>query len=75
MPSGCWYNGMKGKFSKKIVVFSISIVVIYTITAIVYQFVARDALDATLTGCVYGFFGGELLAMAGIKIASKKGEE
>lgn len=66
---------MKKKFSKRIIFCSIITVLAYTITAIVYQFKTGNAMDSTLTTCVYGFFGGELLAVAGIKISEViKGE-
>lgn len=60
---------MKKKFSKRIVKFSIGTVLLYTIVAIVYQFITHEALDSTLTTCVYTFFGGEMLALAGIKVS------
>ena len=64
------------KFSKRIVIFAISMIVLYTIVAIVYQFTSGNELSSTLTGCWYGFFGGELLATAGIKISEViKGEQ
>lgn len=67
---------MKKKFSKRIVMTSIGLVLAYTITAIVYQFLFHDQMDNTLTTCVYSFFGVELLSVAGIKISEKrKGEE
>lgn len=58
---------MKKKFSKKVVITSYVLVILFTITCLVYQFVARESIDATLIAFFYGFCGTELLAIAGIK--------
>lgn len=58
---------MKKKFSKKVVITSYVLVILFTITCIVYQFVARDSINTTLIAFFYGFCGTELLAIAGIK--------
>lgn len=56
------------KFNKKIVTFSISFVVIYTIF-VMYNFYVHGIEPSVLTPYVYSFFGGELLILGGIKAA------
>ena len=51
----------------KYVVFSISIVIIYTIAEFILSIITEVSHD-TLSTCVYGFFGGELVLLAMIKI-------
>jgi hypothetical protein len=51
----------------KYVIFSISVVVLYTIAEFITSTVTNISHDV-LTGCVYGFFGGELVLLAMIKI-------
>ena len=51
----------------KYVVFSISVVIIYTIAEFILSTVTGISHD-TLTVAVYGFFGGELVLLAMIKI-------
>ena len=55
----------------KYVVFSISIVILYSIVDIVLQCYGVTLSD-TLTTCVYGFFGGEVVVCALIKIFKLK---
>ncbi|MCI9139140.1 MAG: hypothetical protein HFI78_05405 [Lachnospiraceae bacterium] len=60
------------KFSKGIVLLSIAAIIAYTIGAILLQKNTMMELSPTLTTCVYGFFGTELLGLAGIKIWDTK---
>lgn len=60
------------KFSKKIVIFCIIIVVIYTAVQICMNFLLGMEISPTLTTCVYAFFGTELAASAAIKIFERE---
>ncbi len=60
------------KFNKLIVLLSIVAIISYTIAAILLQKYTMTELSPTLTTCVYGFFGMELLGLAGIKIFDTK---
>lgn len=60
------------KFNKIIVLLSIAAIILYTIAAILLQKYTMTELSPTLTTCVYGFFGTELLGLAGIKIFDTK---
>lgn len=51
----------------KYVIFSISVVIIYTIAEFIVSTITGISHD-TLSTCVYGFFGGELVLLAMIKI-------
>lgn len=62
----------KLKFNKLIVLLSIVAIISYTIAAILLQKYTMTELSPTLTTCVYGFFGTELLGLAGIKICDTK---
>ena len=46
----------------------------YTIAAIIIQKFTLMEISPTLTTCVYGFFGTELIGLAGIRIFDKKYE-
>lgn len=63
---------IKPKFNKLIVLLSIVAIISYTIAAILLQKYTMTELSPTLTTCVYGFFGTELLGLAGIKIFDTK---
>lgn len=66
----------KVKNLDKYVVFCFSNIIIFTITAVVVQVTTGMELSSTLITCFYGLFGGELLALARIKILKlKKGED
>lgn len=56
------------KFLKKIVIFCITVVLIYTIVAVVYQTFSDIELSATLTENVFRLFGLELCMTAVLKI-------
>lgn len=51
----------------KYVIFSISIIIIYTIAEFILSTITGISHD-TLSTCVYSFFGGELVLSAMIKI-------
>jgi hypothetical protein len=51
----------------KYVIFSIGVVILYTIVEFVVSTFTGLSHDV-LTGCVYGFFGGELVLTSMIKI-------
>lgn len=63
---------LKLKFNKLIVLLSIVAIIAYTVAAILLQKYTMTELSPTLTTCVYGFFGTELLGLAGIKIFDTK---
>ena len=56
----------------KYVVFSICFVILYTITEFVISTITGISHD-TLTTCVYGFFGGEVVTCGLIKIFKLRG--
>ena len=56
------------KFIKKVVIFCISFITIYTIVAIIFQAVTGDALSDTLTERVFTTLIGELCITGVIKI-------
>lgn len=60
------------KFNKLVVILSIVAIISYTVAAILLQKYTMTELSPTLTTCVYGFFGTELLGLAGIKIFDTK---
>ena len=51
----------------KYVIFSIAVVIVYTIAEFVVSTITGIHHEI-LSGCVYGFFGGELVLLAMIKI-------
>lgn len=57
------------KFSKKIVIFCISTVIIYTIAVLVLMFSTGCSEPTTLTENVFTYFGIEAFALALIKMA------
>ena len=52
----------------KFIIVSFLIVTIYTIVAILFQTFFHEELSPTLTGCVYAFFGGEVLDCTILKV-------
>ena len=56
------------------VVFSISVMVIYTLIALVFIWFEKP-LDSDLTTGLFGFFGGEVVMCALIKLLKLKKEE
>lgn len=57
----------------KYVIFSISVVIVYTVAEFILSTITGVSHD-TLSTCVYGFFGGELVLSAMIKIFKLKRE-
>lgn len=57
----------------KYVIFSIGVVIIYTIAEFVLSTITGVSHD-TLSTCVYGFFGGEIVLCGMIKIFKLKRE-
>lgn len=60
------------KFQKKIVIFCISFIVIYTIVQLILSTCLGVELSPTLTTCVYAFFGTELAICALLRIFDKE---
>lgn len=60
------------KFSKKIVVTCITVIILYTIAQTWLSYSLSIELSPTLTTCVYAFFGTELAATAIIRIFDKE---
>ena len=58
----------------KYVIFSFTMIIIFTAIALVYQFVSDTELSSTLIMSFYGVFGGELLILAMIKRLKLKKE-
>lgn len=56
------------------VIFSLAMVILYTIIAIIYQFISGQELSSTLTTCYFSCFAGEILCSCLIKIFKLKGE-
>lgn len=52
----------------KFIIFSLAMVVAYTVTAILFQIFVHEELSSTLTTCFFAVFGGEVLSCALIKI-------
>ena len=57
----------------KYVIFSLSALILFTITTIVYQFYTKEELSSTLITCFFAAFGGELLMLCMIKRLKLKG--
>ena len=64
----------KGRFSKLIVSLSVGLILVYTVTAFVLQFVCGVEVSPTLTTCFYTFFAVEMLSLAGVKARKVKYE-
>lgn len=58
----------------KYVIFSFTNIIIFTIIALVYQFVTNEELSSTLIMSFFGVFGGELLMLCMIKRLKLKRE-
>ena len=56
------------RYLKRIVAFSISFIVLFTITSMILNYKINLELNPTLTTCVYAFFGTELCATSVIKV-------
>ena len=55
----------------KYVIFSIAVIIVYTIAEFIVSTIV-NVHHEVLTGCVYGFFGGEIVLCALIKIFKLK---
>lgn len=59
----------------KYLIFCFTVIIIYTIVGIVFQWITGVELSTSLTLGVYGFFGGEITLLAMIKrLKLKRGE-
>lgn len=58
----------------KYVIFSLTSLMIFTIIAIVYQFICGQELSSTLITCFFSSMGGELLMLCMIKRLKLKKE-
>ena len=59
----------------KYLIFCFSVIIIYTIIGILFQWLTGNELSTSLTVGVYGFFGGEITLLAMIKrLKLKKGD-
>ncbi|MBR2554204.1 MAG: hypothetical protein IKE94_05000 [Aeriscardovia sp.] len=58
----------------KYVIFALTSLMIFTIIAIVYQFVSGQELSSTLITCFFSSMGGELLMLCMIKRLKLKKE-
>ena len=54
--------------------FSLSAIIIFTIVAVVYQFISGQVLSDTLVTCFFAAFAGELLMLCLIKRLKLKEE-
>lgn len=75
---GVIYLKKKKKLSDldKYVVFSLSVLIIFTIAAIMVQILTEQELSGVLITCFFSCFGGELLMLAMIKrLKLKKGDK
>ena len=57
------------KVSNIMLVVAVTAITIYTIASFWLTYVSGIAVDATLTTCFYTFWGGELFALAGLKVS------
>lgn len=57
----------------KYVIFSISFTILYTVMEFIFSIITGVSHDV-LSGCVYGFFCGELVITGVLKITKIKGE-
>lgn len=60
------------QFNKFIVIFSITVIIAYTIVSILLQKYMMMEISPTLTTCIFAFFGTELIGLAGIKCFDTK---
>lgn len=60
----------------KYLIFCFTVIIIYTVVGIVFQWTTGIELSTSLTLGVYGFFGGEITLLAMIKrLKLKRGDE
>ena len=59
----------------KYLIFCFVVIILYTVTAIIFQWLTEIELSTSLTVGVYGFFGGEITLLAMIKrLKLKRGD-
>lgn len=58
----------------KYLIFCFVVIILYTVTAIIFQWLTDAELSTSLTVGVYGFFGGEITLLAMIKRLKLKKE-
>ena len=58
----------------KYLIFCFTVIILYTIVGIVFQWITGAELSSSLTVGVYGFFGGEITLLAMIKRLKLKRE-
>lgn len=58
----------------KYLIFCFVVIILYTVTAIIFQWLTDMELSTSLTVGVYGFFGGEITLLAMIKRLKLKKE-
>lgn len=59
----------------KYLIFCFVVIILYTVTAIIFQWFTTIELSTSLTVGVYGFFGGEITLLAMIKRLKLKKED
>lgn len=59
----------------KYLIFCFTVIILYTVTAIIFQWLTEIELSTSLTVGVYGFFGGEITLLAMIKRLKLKKED
>ena len=57
----------------KYVIFSLTALILFTVTSVAYQFYTKEELSYALITCFFAAFGGELLMLAMIKRLKLKG--
>ena len=62
----------KKKFMDRMVAFSAAMIVLFTIAAIVLQFVTSVELSGTLITCWYAFWTAEIFSLVSIKNTNTK---
>ena len=64
-----WPEKNKKKVSNIVLAVSIGTIIVYTVASFWITYMRGISMDPTLTTCVYSFFGGELLMLAGIRVS------
>lgn len=59
----------------KYLIFCFTVIIVYTIVAIIFQWITGEELSPSLTVGVYGFHGGEITLLAMIKKLKLKKNE
>lgn len=66
------YKSKKKKFMDRMVILSAAMIVLFTIAAIVLQFVTSVELSGTLITCWYAFWTAEIFSLVSIKNTNTK---